>query len=99
MPRAELSNCRPQGRFTSLHRKATLLLRAFRAISQAPVRFTAALLISMLAIPAIAQKPPAASERPWYSAEEGQIANEAKRFLHPAFLPEPGKVWSLPELI
>jgi hypothetical protein len=36
-----------------------------------------ALLISMLAIPAIAQKPPAGADRPWHSAEEGQIASES----------------------
>src|SRR5580692_2031068 len=50
-------------------------------------------------LPAIAQKPPTAPDRPWHSAEESQIANDAKSFLQPAFLPESGREWSLAELI
>jgi outer membrane protein TolC len=46
-----------------------------------------------------AQSAPASSDRPWHSAGEQQIKNDAKRFQQPRFSIEPDKVYSLAELV
>jgi outer membrane protein len=60
---------------------------------------TIPLLILIVLLPVFAQNPPASSDRPWHSPEEGRIANEGKRFHQPAFRIEPEKIYSLVELI
>ncbi len=60
-----------------------------------------AALCSILLAPfsVFAQSPPASSDRPWHSAVERQIANEARQSHRPPFPLDPGKIYSLPELI
>jgi len=57
------------------------------------------LLIVLFVIPAPSQSPPAASDRPWHSFEEQQIAKERKDLRQPALVIDPNKLYSLPELI
>jgi outer membrane protein len=57
------------------------------------------LLIVLVVTPALSQSPPAASDRPWRSSEEQQIANERKDLRRPALAIDPNKLYSLPELI
>jgi outer membrane protein TolC len=45
------------------------------------------------------QSPPASPNRPWHSGEERQIVRDAQRFLSPPLLIEPGRTYSLAELI
>ena len=47
----------------------------------------------------LAQSPPLSPDRPWHSSEERQIINEGQRFHPPALRIEPGRVYSLAELI
>jgi outer membrane protein TolC len=46
-----------------------------------------------------AQSPPALPYRPWHSSEERQITAEARRLQAPALRIEPGRIYSLTELI
>jgi len=56
-------------------------------------------LILMAALPAFGQTPPSSPDRPWHTAGEGQLANEARRYRPPAFGIDGAKVYSLAELI
>jgi len=47
----------------------------------------------------LAQGPPPSPDRPWHTPEERQVAGDAKRLRQPAPRIEPGKVYSLSELI
>jgi outer membrane protein len=67
--------------------------------SRDPVRTTVPLVILMAAIPVFAQNPPAAPDRPWHSSDERQIINDGKHVRRPVFPIEPGKAYSLAELI
>jgi outer membrane protein len=60
----------------------------------------AALCLILLApVSVFAQSPPASPDRPWHSAEERQIANEARQSHRPPVPIEPDKIYSLSELI
>jgi outer membrane protein len=48
---------------------------------------------------AFAQSAPASPDRPWHSSAERQIENDAQHFRQPGFSVEPGKVYSLAELV
>jgi outer membrane protein len=48
---------------------------------------------------AFAQSPPASPVRPWHPPEERELANDVKRFRPPALRLDPGKTYSLAELI
>jgi outer membrane protein len=63
------------------------------------VRRLALLVILMAAVPVFAQSPPASPDRPWHTSDERQIVNYAKRLQQPGFPIEPGKAYSLAELI
>lgn len=62
-------------------------------------RTTIAMVILMVAVPAIAQSPPVSPDRPWHSSEERGIANDGQRVRLPAPHIESGKAYSLAELI
>ena len=49
--------------------------------------------------PIFAQSTPPSSDRPWYSSEERQIIIDARRLHPPALRVEPGRAYSLAELI
>jgi outer membrane protein TolC len=49
--------------------------------------------------PLLAQSPPPTPYRPWHAPEQGQIANDGKRLRQPPVRIEPGKIYSLAELI
>jgi outer membrane protein len=53
----------------------------------------------MAAIPLFAQSPPPSPDRLWHGPDERQITNYGKRIGRPAFPIEPGKAYSLAELI
>lgn len=55
--------------------------------------------MAMVVIPANAQKPPVAADRPWHSSEGQQIANERKDLRRPLLVIDPHKIYSLAELI
>lgn len=57
------------------------------------------LVILMAAIPLFAQTPPASSDRPWHTSGEPQIRYEGKRVRQPDLPVEPGRAYSLAELI
>jgi len=57
------------------------------------------LVILTAAIPVFAQSPPASPDRPWHTPDERQITNYGKRVGRPVFPIEPGKAYSLAELI
>jgi len=46
-----------------------------------------------------AQSPPVSSTRPWHSSEEQETIRDAQRFHRPTVRIEPGKIYSLTELI
>jgi outer membrane protein TolC len=46
-----------------------------------------------------AQSPPVSSSRPWHSSEEQQTIRDVQRFHPPTVRIEPGKIYSLAELI
>ncbi len=52
-----------------------------------------------MAVPARPQAPPASPDRPWHSAEEQLIENDARRFRRPGFRIDTSKIYSLGELI
>ncbi len=52
-----------------------------------------------MAVPARPQAPPASPDRPWHSAEEQLIENDARRFRQPGFRIDTSKIYSLGELI
>src|SRR5271156_453723 len=56
-------------------------------------------ILTLIAMPVLAQGPPAAPELPWHSARERQIAQEAQRFRESGFRIDADKVYSLAELI
>lgn len=62
-------------------------------------RTAISLLITIAVVPACPQSPPASPDRPWHSPAEGQVVTDGKRLRQPAFLIEPGKTYSLAELI
>jgi outer membrane protein TolC len=47
----------------------------------------------------LAQSPPSSSDRPWHSPEERQIVRDAPHYLAPQLSIEPGRIYSLAELI
>ena len=51
------------------------------------------------AIQLFAQSPPASPDRPWHTSDEVRITNYGKRVRQPALPIEPGKAYSLAELI
>jgi outer membrane protein len=55
--------------------------------------------ILMAAIPVFAQTPPASPDRPWHTSDELRMANDGKRLRQPAPPIDPGKSYSLAELI
>lgn len=57
------------------------------------------LLALLVAVPARPQAPPASPDRPWHSAEEQLIENDARRFRRPGFRIDTSKIYSLGELI
>ena len=57
------------------------------------------LVIAIAAVPLFAQSPPASADRPWHSSEERRIANDGERLHRQPFPIEPGKAYSLAELI
>jgi outer membrane protein len=62
--------------------------------------YTASLLLSLIAsVLAVAQSPPASPDRPWHSAAEQQITNEAKLFAQREFQIDPLRTYSLAELV
>src|SRR5260370_12472599 len=46
-----------------------------------------------------AQSPPASSARPWHSSEEQETMRDVQRFHSPTIRIEPGRIYSLSELI
>ena len=61
---------------------------------------TGAIVVLLTAIVrSFAQSPPASPNRPWHSGEERQIVTDAQRLLSPPLPIEPGRVYSLAELI
>ena len=68
-------------------------------LSKDSTRTTILLVILMAAIPLFAQRPPASPDRAWHSSDERQITNDGKRVRRPALPIEPGKAYSLAELI
>ncbi|HZV06594.1 MAG TPA: TolC family protein [Gemmataceae bacterium] len=57
------------------------------------------LVILIAAAPLIAQKPPASPDRAWHTADERGIVRDAKRGSRETFPIEPGKAYSLADLI
>jgi outer membrane protein TolC len=57
------------------------------------------LLFLMGASPLFAQSPPASPDRAWHTVDERQIVNDARRVRREPFPIEPGKAYSLAELI
>jgi outer membrane protein len=55
--------------------------------------------IAIAVTPVLAQGPPPAPERPWHSAQETQILNDARRFRGSEFHLDDSKIYSLAELI
>jgi outer membrane protein len=70
-----------------------------RAISRGPSPIAILLLIMMAANRASAQGPPALPDRPWHSADEWQIAREARSLRQSGFHIDAEKVYSLADLI
>lgn len=62
-------------------------------------RTATSLLIVMAGIPVFAQSPPAAPDRPWHSAYERQLTNDGRGLRQQVLPIEPGKAYSLAELI
>ncbi len=62
-------------------------------------RATFPLLLLLAAIPAPAQSPPPSPDRPWHTSDERQMTSDRKHLRQPAFPIEPGKAYSLGELI
>ena len=67
--------------------------------SKDPARTAIPLAMLMVAIPLLAQRPPASPDRPWHTSDEREITNYGKRVGRAAFPIEPGKAYSLAELI
>lgn len=63
------------------------------------VRTAVSLVTFMAAIPVFAQSPPASPDHPWLSSGEKQIRSVATGSRQPAFTIDPGKAYSLAELI
>ena len=63
------------------------------------MRKLAWLVILMTAVSVFAQSPPSSPDRPWHTPDERQIVTYGKRVRQPGFAIEPGKAYSLAELI
>jgi outer membrane protein TolC len=57
------------------------------------------LVILMAAAPLSAQSPPPSPDRPWHTSDGRRIASEGERVGQPALPIEPGRAYSLAELI
>jgi outer membrane protein len=79
--------------------KQRLALSSYSLTSKDPARKTILLVILMAAIPVFGQSPPASPDRPWHSSDERRITSDEKRLRQPVFPIEPGKAYSLAELI
>lgn len=62
-------------------------------------RTTIAFVILVAATPLLAQSPPASPDRPWHTSDERRITDDGRRVRQPALPIEPGKAYSLAELI
>jgi outer membrane protein TolC len=63
----------------------------------ARIAVTVALLTAIIRV--LAQSPPPSPERPWHSPQERQIVADGPHYLAPSLSIEPGRIYSLAELI
>ena len=88
---------KPERRLRALEKKRALSSRSLPSKDRA--RTTIPLVILMAAIPLFAQSPPASPDRPWHTSDEWRITNAGRCLRQPAFPIQPGKAYSLAELI
>lgn len=84
---------------SSQHR-AVVSMIGFFCEGRLSLQVIATLLVALLHIPrCFAQNLPATADKPWYSTQENQFARRIEKYPEPTYTLEPGKTYTLVELV